>query len=164
MNAKNLRTLFEYNCWAHRRVWNCVLKADAALWTQPVSYSLGSLQAQYVHVLGVDQRWFARLQGAELPPRLEPGAFPTRESLWHEWQASEAAHGSYLSALSDFNLQEIIEYDMPHRGGLKRSARWEIIAHVVNHGTDHRSQILAALHLLGAPTVEQDLMFFLWDR
>jgi uncharacterized damage-inducible protein DinB len=37
------------------------------------------------------------------------------------------------------------------------------LAHVVNHGTDHRGQILATLHGLGAPTVEQDMMFFLWE-
>jgi uncharacterized damage-inducible protein DinB len=164
MNVESLRTLFEYNCWAHRRVWSCVLQTDDAHWTQPVSYSLGTLQIQYVHVLSVDQRWFARLRGDELPVRLEPSEFATRERLWQAWEESEAAHRAYLQSASDADLQSVIEFDMPHRGGLKRTARWEIVVHVVNHGTDHRGQILATLHMIGAPTVEQDMMFYLWER
>jgi uncharacterized damage-inducible protein DinB len=53
---------------------------------------------------------------------------------------------------------------MPSRGGAKQSARWEILAHVVNHGTDHRAQILSLLFQLGAPTVEQDLILYLWEQ
>jgi uncharacterized damage-inducible protein DinB len=42
--------------------------------------------------------------------------------------------------------------------------RWQILAHVVNHGTDHRAQVLDLLHRLGAPNVEQDLIYYLWDQ
>jgi uncharacterized damage-inducible protein DinB len=38
------------------------------------------------------------------------------------------------------------------------------VAHVVNHGTDHRAQVLRILYELGAPTFEQDIMEYLWHR
>ena len=54
---------------------------------------------------------------------------------------------------------------MPHRyPEPKQTTRREVLIHVVNHGTDHRAQILARLHELGAPTLEQDLMLYLWER
>jgi uncharacterized damage-inducible protein DinB len=41
---------------------------------------------------------------------------------------------------------------------------WQVFAHVANHGTDHRAQILRLLHDLGAPTFSQDFMIYLWER
>jgi uncharacterized damage-inducible protein DinB len=157
------RRHFSYNAWAHRRVWDCVAQVSDDLWTQSVGYSLGSLQSQYVHVLSVDRRWFARLKGEAPPAALSIEAFPTREILWAAWERAEAYHRAFLADVTDEELAMEIEYDLPHRGGPKRNTGWEILAHVVNHGTDHRGQILATLHGLGAPTVEQDMMFFLWE-
>jgi uncharacterized damage-inducible protein DinB len=39
---------------------------------------------------------------------------------------------------------------------------WQVLSHLVNHGTDHRAQVLRALHELGAPTFSQDLIHHLW--
>ena len=96
--------------------------------------------------------------------RLEAAAFPTRASLWTAWETTQQAHGSYLAGATDGDMARVLEFDMPHRGGWKRHPAWQILAHVVNHGTDHRAQILATLHMLGAPTTEQDLMFYWWSR
>jgi hypothetical protein len=35
---------------------------------------------------------------------------------------------------------------------------------MVNHGTDHRAQILRVLHDFDAPTFDQDLIIHLWFR
>jgi uncharacterized damage-inducible protein DinB len=37
-----------------------------------------------------------------------------------------------------------------------------VLLHVANHGTDHRAQLLRALHDFGAPTFDQDLILYLW--
>ena len=41
---------------------------------------------------------------------------------------------------------------------------WEVLFHVLNHGTDHRAQVLAMLHHLGVPTWPQDYAIFLRRR
>ncbi len=41
---------------------------------------------------------------------------------------------------------------------------WQVILHVVNHGTDHRAQVLRVLHDIGAPTFNQDLIIHLWQK
>jgi uncharacterized damage-inducible protein DinB len=40
----------------------------------------------------------------------------------------------------------------------------EILWHIVNHGTDHRAQILQLCHAYGAPTFEQDMFFYFRAR
>jgi uncharacterized damage-inducible protein DinB len=45
-----------------------------------------------------------------------------------------------------------------------RGPAWHVLAHLVNHGTDHRAQVLRVLHDFGAPTFDQDLVMHLWSR
>jgi uncharacterized damage-inducible protein DinB len=39
-----------------------------------------------------------------------------------------------------------------------------VLLHVVNHGTDHRAQILGMIDRMDGPTIEQDLIFFLREH
>jgi uncharacterized damage-inducible protein DinB len=41
---------------------------------------------------------------------------------------------------------------------------WQVLIHVVNHGTDHRAQILRILHDFGLKTTSQDFIFYVYDR
>ncbi|NOK62014.1 MAG: hypothetical protein GFH23_1086650n1, partial [Chloroflexi bacterium AL-N1] len=40
---------------------------------------------------------------------------------------------------------------------------WQVLLHVVNHGTDHRAQLLRLLHDLGVRTTSQDYIFYVYD-
>ena len=37
---------------------------------------------------------------------------------------------------------------------------WQVLLHVVNHGTDHRAQLLRLLNDLGVQTEYQDYVFY----
>jgi uncharacterized damage-inducible protein DinB len=41
---------------------------------------------------------------------------------------------------------------------------WQVLLHVINHGTDHRAQILRLLHDLGIQTTSQDYIFYVYDH
>ena len=76
------------------------------------------------------------------------------------------ATGSSLTWLdwTEGDIQASLDVGLPDRfPAPRRFARWQILLHMVNHGTDHRAQILARLHELGAPTTEQDLVLYLWN-
>lgn len=164
MNADVIRQLFNYNYSAHRRVWDCIEHITEAQFVEEVPYSLGSIRNHIVHLMTVDSRWLGRLQAAPLPERLDPADFPTRAAARQKWDAVEGAMLAYAAGLRDDQLFECVEFDMPHRGGMKSHPRWEILLHIVNHGTEHRAQILPILHRQSAPTFEQDFMIYLWDK
>jgi uncharacterized damage-inducible protein DinB len=96
-------------------------------------------------------------------PALSADDLPTSRDLRPIWDTLEADQQAYLATLDDDALSQMVVYDMPHRGGEKRNSLMEILLHLVNHGTDHRAQLLAGLHQLGAPTFEQDFIIYLWD-
>jgi uncharacterized damage-inducible protein DinB len=41
---------------------------------------------------------------------------------------------------------------------------WQVLLHVVNHGTDHRAQMLKILHDFGVKTESQDYIFFVYGH
>jgi uncharacterized damage-inducible protein DinB len=41
---------------------------------------------------------------------------------------------------------------------------WQVLLHVVNHGTDHRAQILRLLNDMGVETAYQDFIFHVYEQ
>ena len=160
MNAEYIHTIFQYNLWTHEKIWNeCVTFLTEEQFVQDYDYSIGSIRNHLVHVMSVDQRWIARIEGTPVPERLEPGEFPTPAAVRARWDEIQVHNGAFVLSLDDAALEKPITYVM--RGETYTNPAWHILAHVVNHGTDHRSQMLALLYRLGVPTIEQDMSFYL---
>jgi uncharacterized damage-inducible protein DinB len=163
VDADNIRTLFEYHFALNRRVWDeCISALTDEQFTRDLAYSLGAIRNQTVHMMSVDQRWLARLRQMEVPASLKPLDFLDRSAVRVYWDRVEADIRAYLSGLTDADLTAIRHYPTSRRGP-STSEVWQILVHVVNHGTDHRAQLLAMLFQLGAPTLEQDMMLYWWD-
>lgn len=167
MQLTTIRQLFTYHHAAQNRLWPCLDHLTDAQFVQEVAYSNGSIRNHMVHLMSVEQRWFARVLGKPLPERLDYAAYPTRASVRTAWDAIQARIESYLAdELTDEDMMRPVRYIMrrPHGDEEHTNAVWEILVHVVNHGTNHRAQLLRILHDFGAPTFEQDMMIFWWGE
>jgi uncharacterized damage-inducible protein DinB len=159
-----LKTLYGYNYWAHRLVWDrSISQLTESEFTQPLDYSWGSIHNQVVHTMSAEWMWFSRLGGTSPSAMLDPADYPTRSNVRDKWDDIESHVRSYLDTLTDGKLLGTFSYTTTSGNSYTQSVA-EILMHVVNHGTDHRAQMLAMLHHLGASTVEQDLIFFLRER
>jgi uncharacterized damage-inducible protein DinB len=127
--------------------------------TQPVDYSHGSVRDQIVHLMSVDEAWFSDLRGVDIPEPLDPAHLNDRERIRAHWDNVEQMMREYLAALRDDML-----FDKPLAGEDKNLILWQVLLHVVNHGTDHRAQLLRALHDLGVKTTSQDYIFYVYDN
>jgi uncharacterized damage-inducible protein DinB len=66
----------------------------------------------------------------------------------------------YLSKLRDDML-----FEKPFSDGEDKDLiLWQVLLHVVNHGTDHRAQLLRSLHDLEVKTTSQDFIFYVYDH
>lgn len=152
MNANEIRSLYEFHFTRNREIWDhCVTTLTLSQFKEKIDYSVGSIRNQCVHLLNVDERWFSGFHGDKLPGWYMTSRYTTFEMVRKKWDEVEEYMRTFLVTLTDEKL------DQEFMPGVKS---WQILYHVLNHGTDHRSQMLYGLDKLGAPTFAQDYFFY----
>lgn len=160
MNADAFRYLYNYHFAENRKIWNYVMALSQEDFTKPVEYSIGSVRDQVVHLADVDDVWFSDLRGQDGPTEwLEPMSSADRQQIRAGWDLVEAGMRQYLETLQDDMLS-----DKPLSGEDADLTVWQVLLHVINHGTDHRAQLLRLLNDLGQRTGPQDLVFHIYEH
>ncbi len=165
MKPNEIKTLFDYNFWAFERVWQCISQISDEQFVEEIDYSTGSIRNIVAHIMSANHNWISRVQGAEMPPRLVYEDLISPAHIKAKWDELRKELRAYLDSLTEEQLNESVNWELPVRGLNSSNLRWEILLHVANHATDHRAQILAILHHhFHVKTVEQDMIFYLVER
>lgn len=162
MNANALRHFYSYHFAENRKIWDrYVAQLSYEQFTQDVGYSHGSVRNQILHLISADEVWFSELSGVAPAAPFPPARFDDRELIRAHWDSVEQNMRNYLAELPDDALfARPIEEPEEDRGLFV----WQVLLHVVNHGTDHRAQILRLLNELGVETAWQDYIFYVYDH
>ena len=94
------------------------------------------MRDQIVHLMNVDEVWFAELRGVDIQEQIEPGAVDDRESIRARWDSVEQSMRDYLAGLRD---ELLFEKPITEPEEDKDLIVWQVLLHVANHGTDHRA-------------------------
>ena len=159
MNKQDVRVLYEYNRWANARILGAAAKISEAQFLAPTSFPHGSLRGTLVHTLFGEWIWRLRWQGAAPQVRWQPQDFPTFASLKTRWLAEEILLMEFVDGLTEERLQAEFDY-ISTEGEAHRRVVWEAMAHLVNHGTQHRSEAAAMLTAMGQSPGDIDLIVF----
>ena len=162
MNAQAFHHFYDYHFSENRKIWdNYVAQLSYEQFTQVVGYSHGSVRDQVVHLMSVDEIWFNELRGIEPSEPFPPADFDDREIIREHWDGIEQSVREYLAELRDDML-----FDKPIKepDEDRDLIVWQVLVHVVNHGTDHRAQLLRLLNDLGVKTRSQDYIFYVYDH
>jgi uncharacterized damage-inducible protein DinB len=162
MNADAFRHFFNYHFAENRSLWErYVAPLPGDLFIQPAGYSHGSVRGQVVHIMSTDEVWFAGLRGATFPEDFPPVMGDDRDAIRARWDAVEEMMREYLAGLTEEILVSTPIEEPEEDRDLKV---WQVLLHVVNHGTDHRAQLLRLLNDLGVDTKSQDYIFYAYEN
>ncbi len=162
MNANAFRHFYNYHFAENRKVWEHIASVTFEQFNQPIEYSRGSIREQVVHLLDVEDVWFSELRGAQpADPLPESVSADDRETIRAHWNVVEENIRAYLADLQDEHLFSKPITDPEEDKDL---IVWQVLQHVVNHATDHRAQLLRALHDLGVDTKSQDYIFYAYEN
>jgi len=159
MELELIQTYVRYHLDMTQRVWESINQITEEQFLADDAYSRGSIRNLMVHLANTDSNWLAGLKNipeSEDPPTRKYEDYPDRASVRAFWDTTAQEVSEYVQALTEAALEEN-PIDIP-------SPRWTVFLHIINHGTDHRSTVLQRLHEFGAPTFDQDLIFWLWSR
>src|SRR5271165_669693 len=163
MSPDEIRVLYDYNAWANHRALDAASALAPQQFTRPLGSSFSSVRDTLAHICNGEWVWLERFEGRS------PTAFPetvhldTAAALREHWRAQETALLAFIGALTQQDLDAVIEY-RTFKFGVYRNPLWQSMQHVVNHGTYHRGQITTLLRQLGAQPMLTDLMHFYRER
>jgi uncharacterized damage-inducible protein DinB len=163
MNVEDFRLLYDYNSWANHRTLDACAALSEEQFTRNLGSSFRSVRDTLAHICGVEWLWLERWHGRShnaLPPAAE---FPNVASLRRRWDEVERNLLDYVASLTPEDIQRIIQHKttqgVPQAGPL-----WQMLQHLVNHGTYHRGQVATMLRQLGAKPFSTDLILFYRER
>ena len=142
-----LKTLIDYNYAEHRELWEIIAGLDEETFLKDAGYSLGVVQREVVHIIRADRLWLSRAM--ELPDAaLLSNETVDRGKIRQAWDQLEQDVKSFLDSLSEQGLQRVVTY-VDKDGKTQQRHVFELLLHICNHGTVHRAEICAMLHMLG---------------
>ena len=170
MTADLLRSLFTYNTWANARIFDraaAVSKAD--YFAAVAGLSFANLHATLVHIVVAELVWLARWQGnlpneafkdARQAERLGETEIQTCDAVEGLWRRELEKQEAFFAALTDEQAQSSLTYQTQH-GEPNRQPLEQLIAHVVNHGTQFRAEAAVRLTQLELSPGDLDLIIYL---
>jgi len=163
MKPEEVVALYEFNSWANHKTLEAVGALSTDQFTRELGSSFSSVRDTLVHIYGVEWIWLERLQGRS------PAGFPATKDftevgkLKARWAELDTMQLEYVRRIAPADLEEVMEYKTLSFGP-GRNPRWQMMQHVVNHGSYHRGQVTTLLRQLGAKAVSTDLITFYRQR
>lgn len=160
MNQNQIAFLFQYNEWATRRILAAAAHLTHDEFVTARSLTFGSLRGTMVHNFGADWIWRRRCEDKVSPPDLPAeDLFPTFADLRSAWEEEQAAMHAYVAGLTDAEIDGDMAYTTTN-GTPMHAPMWQVLLHLINHGTQHRAEVAQVLTELGHSPGEVDLIVY----
>jgi len=160
MNKQDILLLYQYNQWSTKVILDAAAHVTGEQFLAPASFPHGGLRGTLVHALFAEWIWHTRWEGLSPTERLNPEDFPTFESLRARWEEEEAHLMRFVENVTDERLNSTFAYKST-RGEPHEKILWQTMAHLVNHGTQHKTEAAALLTGFGHSPGDIDLIYYL---
>ena len=140
--------LSNYNIWANNIVCAWLEKISDEQWTQHVVSSFNSIQETVLHIIGAENIWLERMRKDENTfwlPSVYKGTKDEHTALLK--QTSEGLK-NFVENFDENNLQVNLDFKRLN-GDAYSMPYYQMLAHVFNHSTYHRGQLVTMLRQVG---------------
>ncbi len=157
MNRADILWLLAYHNRANAKIFETAGNLSEEQLKQANTFDLDTAFQSLRHMVDVDWSWRLTAQGSG----------PIKDYLWERvpmntfaevraaWEQDSAELMAFAEALDDAALQNEV---LINRETGERTPVWKILAHVVNHGTQHRAELARYLTVCGYSPGDLDLL------
>ena len=148
MNNFYFLEVANYNIWANNIVHNWLLDITEDQWSQTIVSSFGSIAATALHIAGAERIWLDRFKKSEKPIWLPNAMQPILHETLAEWSKASEGLIDFVSNCDDSKMNETLSFKRINGDSMNLSMQ-HALAHVFNHSTYHRGQLLLMLKQVG---------------
>ena len=150
MTRNDIRTMVDYNYWARDRLLEALEPLTMEQFTRDLGNSFKSIRDTAAHIHAAEWIWLERWKGGSPAALLPHDRFPDLASLRAGWRTLEADLRAYVDSLDEPAVNRVHDYKLLS-GAPGSSPFWQMLQHVVNHGSYHRGQVTTMLRQMGLP-------------
>lgn len=152
--------LANYNIWANNIFCDWFNNISDEQWNREVTSSFNSIQATALHIAGAEHIWLQRMNKEENQVWL-PSAFTgSKDEHIELWKKTSSGLKSFVECFEENNLQKNLDFKRLN-GDAYSMPYYELLAHVFNHSTYHRGQLVTMLRQVGFTDVgATDMLLF----
>jgi uncharacterized damage-inducible protein DinB len=137
-----------YNEWANAKAINWLLEIDDTQWLQVVNSSFTSVRQTALHIASAEKVWVDFWEEVPNPAFLSYEFKGSKEDLIWTWKRASQDLKRLVEHWPEDEWLRVIKYQTP-RGKQMSSSFRETVAHVINHSTYHRGQLVNVLRQVG---------------
>jgi uncharacterized damage-inducible protein DinB len=152
--------LYHFTNWANDRVIAGARQLSPELLLSPIRPEFYSTFGLLVHMMAAERIWLSRWQGESPRVLIKESDIPDLDALEAAWASLRAEMLDFVSSASGTN--QVLTY-YTTRGVEYQDILWHLILHVVNHGTEHRSQAALYMAMHGIDLGGLDLIVYIRD-
>lgn len=164
MSLLHLKHLVEFNLWANERICKVILEQGETVADREIQSSFPSIRKTLYHTWDAQGIWLLRLRGESIttwPSHYFKGNLQEAVNLFLESSSEFVRFVDKLPQNSEFSEVKYAAMD----GTVYSNSVFEIICHLMNHGTYHRGQMVSMLRIAGAGSIPPlDLIRFYRER
>ena len=160
MNLHTLVAMLDYHYWARDRLLDALDPLTPEQFNRDLGSSFKSIRETVVHLYAAEVVWHARWTGQPAAALQTSAAFPDPGSVRRAWAEHEGKMRAFLGELGEPGALRVFSYKTLG-GDAMSSPFWQMLQHVVNHGSYHRGQVTTMLRQVGAaPPKSMDMIAF----
>ena len=160
MNIQNIHLMYNYNYWASGKILSAAINVTQEQFLAAGEFPYGGLRGTLVHIIDAEYGWRGLFEENKFSEEIKPEEFPDLKSVMARFQMEEQAMRAYLNGLTDEDMESHKKY-IADNGEPRDRILWHCLFHVVNHGSQHRSEAAAILTSFDASPGDLDFTVFL---
>ena len=165
MQIREIIAFYDYTYWATDQILETAANLSEAQLNEEIPNGMGSIRTTLVHLLSGHCIWYEHWRSNKQSERLKQDDFPTLESIRVRWQEEKPKMYALFATLCDEDLERLITYSSTMLPGqVFQLPLWQLMMHLVNHGTQHRSEVAMKLTELGHSPGELSMNAFFITR
>ena len=147
MNKQYFIELADYNVWANNIACGWIEQIDGKQWEKEIISSFNSIQQTVLHIISAENAWLQRFMQVPFT-WLQSTYKGTKEEHIQLWKKTSAALKSFIDGFNENSLNTDL-YFKRLNGDAYSMPYYQLFAHVINHSTYHRGQLVTMLRQAG---------------
>lgn len=148
MTTSYFKELASYNLWANNTVFNWLNNITEEQWNKEVESSFKSLALTCIHIAGAEKIWLERFTNIENPIFLFNEFKGNKKELISIWQKASSSLKIFIDNINQDLLHQTFSFTRLN-GDVEKMLYWKAFAHVFNHSSYHRGQVVTLLRNVG---------------